>query len=202
MRLPSQLYCGIGPPSQLYRGIGPPSPGGGRMTRVLVAGVGNVFCGDDGFGVAVVDRLSRERLPDGVEVCDYGIRGVHLAYQMLDPYDLVVLVDTMRRGGEPGTVYVVEPEPPAEPEPGPGSGTAGAEVLMDAHDMTPDAILALVPKLGGTVGDVLVVGCEPGDLGPGMELSGPVARSVDDAVGVVKRLVGTVTAGAGAVGTS
>lgn len=164
------------------------------MKRVLVAGVGNVFCGDDGFGVAVVERLSRERLPDGVEVRDYGIRGVHLAYQMLDPYDLVVLVDTMQRDGEPGTVYVVEPEPPAEPE------SAGAEVLMDAHDMTPDAILALVPKLGGTIGPVLVVGCEPEDLGPGMELSEPVARSVDEAVGVVKRLVGTVSADAGAVG--
>lgn len=153
------------------------------MTRVLVAGVGNVFCGDDGFGVAVVDRLSRERLPEGVEVRDFGIRGVHLAYQLLDPYDLVVLVDTMQRGDEPGTVYVVEPDPPVGGD---------AEVLMDAHDMTPDAILALVPELGGTVGAVLVVGCEPADLGPGMELSGPVARSVEDAVDTVKRLVASV----------
>lgn len=159
------------------------------MTRVLIAGVGNVFCGDDGFGVAVAERLSRERLPAGVEVRDFGIRGVHLAYQMLDPYDLVVLVDTMQRGGEPGTVYVIEPDAPV-------AGAGDAEVLMDAHDMTPDAILALVPKLGGTVGPVLVVGCEPEDLGPGMELSGPVARSVDEAVDTVKRLVG---ADAGAV---
>lgn len=162
------------------------------MTRVLVAGVGNVFCGDDGFGVAVVERLSRERLPAGVEVRDFGIRGVHLAYQMLDPYDLVVLVDTMQRGGEPGTVYVIEPDAPV-------AEARDAEVLMDAHDMTPDAILALVPKLGGTVGPVLVVGCEPEDLGPGMELSGPVARSVDEAVDTVKRLVGSVTVDAGAV---
>lgn len=164
------------------------------MTRVLVAGIGNVFCGDDGFGVAVAERLSREPLPAGVEVRDYGIRGVHLAYQMLEPYDLVVLVDTMQRGGGPGTVYVVEPDVPV-------AEVGDAEVLMDAHDMTPDAILALVPKLGGLVGRVLVVGCEPEDLGPGMELSGSVARSVDEAVDAVRRLVEPVAADAGAVRT-
>ena len=156
------------------------------MTRVLVAGIGNVFCGDDGFGVAVVERLSREPLPAGVEVRDYGIRGVHLAYQMLEPYDLVVLVDTTQRGGEPGTVYVVEPERPVPPV---RDGADDPEVLMDAHDMTPDAILALVPRLGGAPGRVLVVGCEPADLGPGMELSAPVTDALDEAVRVVKRLV-------------
>ncbi|MBO0828576.1 MAG: hydrogenase maturation protease [Streptosporangiales bacterium] len=152
------------------------------MTRILVAGIGNVFCGDDGFGVAVVERLSREPLPAGVEVRDYGIRGVHLAYQMLEPYDLVVLVDTMQRGGEPGSVYVVEPDEPV-------AEAGDAEVLMDAHDMTPDAILALVPKLGGSLGRVLVVGCEPADLGPGMELSAVVTAALGEAVRAVRKLV-------------
>jgi len=119
---------------------------------VLVAGLGNMFCSDDAFGVAVVAELSQHSLPDGVEVRDFGIRGIHLAYQLLEPYDLVVLVDTVERGGPPGTVYLIEAEPGAEP---------GPEVSMDAHDLGPDAVLSLVPRLGGTVGPVVVVGCEP-----------------------------------------
>ncbi|MQA76737.1 MAG: hydrogenase maturation protease, partial [Solirubrobacterales bacterium] len=76
--------------------------------RILVAGVGNVFCGDDGFGVAVAEHLAAATLPAGVELSDYGIRGIHLAYQLLDGYDLLVLVDAVQRGGEPGTVYLIE----------------------------------------------------------------------------------------------
>ncbi|MFC6160606.1 hydrogenase maturation protease [Kribbella sp. NPDC058693] len=143
---------------------------------VLVAGLGNLFCSDDAFGVAVVAELSQRSLPDGVEVQDFGIRGIHLAYQLLEPYELVVLVDAVQRGGPPGTVYVIEAEPGAEP---------GPEVSMDAHDLGPDAVLSLVPRLGGTVGPVVVVGCEPAAVDAGIGLS----AAVQDAVGTAAQLV-------------
>lgn len=143
---------------------------------VLVAGLGNLFCSDDAFGVAVVEELSQRSLPDDVEVRDFGIRGIHLAYQLLEPYDLVVLVDAVQRGGPPGTVYVIEAEPGAEP---------GPEVSMDAHDLGPDAVLSLVPRLGGTVGPVVVVGCEPAAVDAGIGLS----AAVQDAVGTAAQLV-------------
>jgi hydrogenase maturation protease len=143
---------------------------------VLVAGLGNMFCSDDAFGVAVVEELARRSLPADVEVRDFGIRGIHLAYQLLEPYDLVVLVDAVQRGGPPGTVYVIEAEPGAEP---------GPEVSMDAHDLAPDAVLSLVPRLGGTVGPVVVVGCEPAGIDAGIGLS----PAVQDAVGTAAQLV-------------
>jgi hydrogenase maturation protease len=143
---------------------------------VLVAGLGNLFCADDAFGVAVVEELSQRSLPTGVEVQDFGIRGIHLAYQLLEPYDLVVLIDAVQRGGPPGTLYVIEAEPGAEP---------GPEVSMDAHDLGPDAVLSLVPRLGGTVGPVVVVGCEPAAVDAGIGLS----AAVQDAVGTAAQLV-------------
>ncbi|MEV5963399.1 hydrogenase maturation protease [Kribbella sp. NPDC051952] len=143
---------------------------------VLVAGLGNVFCTDDAFGVAVVEELARRELPPGVEVRDFGIRGIHLAYQLLEPYDLVVLVDAVQRNGPPGTLYVIEAEPAAEP---------GPEVSMDAHDLGPDAVLSLVPRLGGTVGPVVVVGCEPGGIEAGIGLTPAVRDAVDTAVQMV-----------------
>jgi hydrogenase maturation protease len=143
---------------------------------ILVAGLGNVFCSDDAFGVSVVEELARRSLPTGVEVRDFGIRGIHLAYQLLEPYDLVVLIDAVERGGPPGTLYLIEAEPGAEP---------GPEVSMDAHDLGPDAVLSLVPRLGGTVGRVVVVGCEPAGIDAGIGLS----PSVQDAVGTAVQLV-------------
>jgi hydrogenase maturation protease len=157
--------------------------------RVLVAGIGNVHHGDDGFGVAVAERLATGQLPDGVELRDYGVRGVHLAYQMLDGYDLVVIVDALRRGETPGTVYVIEPASGEEPEP------AGPRPVPDAHGMTPDAVLSLVPRLGGsvgaggTVGKVLVVGCEPARMRSGIGLSAEVEGSVAQAADLVRDLV-------------
>jgi hydrogenase maturation protease len=150
----------------------------------LIAGLGNIFEGDDGFGVEVVRRLGTTDWPEGVELRDFGIRGVHLAYQLLDPYDLVVIVDAVHRGGEPGTVYLIEHGPDetlAEP--------ADDAPLMDAHDLAPDGVLALVPRLGGTLCKVIVVGCEPATITPGMELSAPVAASVDKAAQLVTELV-------------
>lgn len=143
---------------------------------VLVAGLGNVFCSDDGFGVAVVEELAKRETPPGVEVRDFGIRGIHLAYQLLEPYDLVVLVDAVQRNGPAGTLYVIEAEPAAEP---------GPDVSMDAHDLGPDAVLSLVPRLGGTVGPVVVVGCEPAGLDAGIGLS----PAVQDAVGTAVQMV-------------
>ena len=145
--------------------------------RVLVAGVGNIFLGDDGFGVEVARRLADQQLPEGVEVADFGIRGVHLAYQLLEGYDLAILVDASARGGEPGSLYVIEPTP--------GDG----DVLLDGHGMQPAAVLGLLEALGGPVGRVLVVGCEPAEVGERIGLSEPVGRAVGEAVRLVRELV-------------
>ena len=144
---------------------------------VLVAGVGNVFRRDDGFGVEVAQRLTGEALPAGTKVVDFGIRGLHLAFELLDGYRTVVLVDALARGGPPGTLYVLEPDPPAEPPP------------VDGHDLTPEAVLALARELGAAPGRVLVVGCEPADLSDGMGLSAPVAAAVDAAVRTVRQML-------------
>jgi hydrogenase maturation protease len=145
--------------------------------RVLVAGVGNIFLGDDGFGVEVARQLADEQLPAGVEVADFGIRGVHLAYQLLEGYDLAILVDASARGGEPGSLYVIEPTPD------------GGDVLLNGHGMQPAAVLGLLQALGGPVGRVLVVGCEPAEVGERIGLSEPVGRAVSEAVRVVRELV-------------
>jgi hydrogenase maturation protease len=148
--------------------------------RTLVAGLGNIFHGDDGIGVAVAEALACETLPDGVTVRDYGIRGVHLAYELLDGYDLVVLVDAVQRGWPPGTVRVIEHV----------AAERSADPLLDAHDMAPDEVLALVPALGGTLGRVVVVGCEIESLTPCGQLSAAVQAAVPDAVAAVLRIVG------------
>ncbi|GAA3512161.1 hydrogenase maturation protease [Streptosporangium album] len=159
--------------------------------RILIAGVGNVFLSDDGFGVTVAGRLAAMDLPDGVRVADFGIRGIHLAYELTGGgHDTAIILDAAARGSPPGTLYVLEPSPGECP----GS-------FVDAHAMTPESVLALAGTLGGGTGRVLLVGCEPADLSPGMELSAPVAGAVGDAVELVLELVrqqlGPVCAGAG-----
>lgn len=146
---------------------------------MLVAGLGNVFLSDDGFGVEVVRRLEQEDLPQGVKVMDVGIRGVHLAYELIEGYDCVVMVDVLSGDDEPGTLYVFEPDLQQWEEGG----------VVDAHDMDPRAVLSFLGELGGEVGRVLIVGCEPADLSEGMELSRPVAQAVPGAVEVVMKLV-------------
>lgn len=176
--------------------------------RTLVAGVGNVFLGDDGFGVEVVRALSATSLPDDVEVADYGIRGVHLAYALVDGFDELVLVDACARGGEPGTLYVLEPGPPAtgDAPPAPAEPAPGVPML-DGHGMEPDAVLALLgslaPQLGGTgVRRVRVVGCEPQDTDERMGLSAPVAAAVPGAVRLVHEILSDDDGDEGAEGAS
>jgi hydrogenase maturation protease len=142
--------------------------------RVLVAGIGNVFLGDDGFGVEVVRRLDAMSLPDGVDVADYGIRGVHLAYDLLDGgHDTLVLVDAVPMEEPPGTLAVLDAS----------EWTAGLEPSsVEAHSMSPHTVLAALQALGGRVDRVLVVGCQPADLSEGMGLSAPVGAAVARAV--------------------
>jgi hydrogenase maturation protease len=153
--------------------------------RVLVAGIGNIFNSDDGFGSEVARRLLTEPVPEGVKVTDFGIRGIHLAYELLDGYDTAILIDATQQGGEPGTIYVMEPDIDAiESE----SGLAEAGIA-DAHGMDPASVLALLRSLGGGVERLLVVGCEPADVEEGMGLSEPVAQAVDEAVRVIRELL-------------
>lgn len=157
---------------------------------MLVAGIGNVFLGDDGFGVAVAERLAGERWPDGVRVEDFGIRGIHLAYELLNGYDLAILVDAVPRGEAPGTVYVIAP--------GTGAGSAGRgprAAPIDGHGMHPEAVLGLLATLGGEVDRVLVVGCEPAEVEERMGLSAPVAAAVGPAAALVRELVEEAAAG-------
>lgn len=146
-----------------------------------MAGIGNVFLGDDGFGVEVVRRLAGTAMPDGVTVADFGIRGVHLAYELLEGWDNLVLVDAMPGGEPPGTITVVEPD-----RRDPGGDVAPG---VDAHRMDPGTVLGMLAGLGGHIGRVLVVGCEPAVLEEGMELSPPVTAAVGEAVHVVTNLV-------------
>jgi hydrogenase maturation protease len=159
--------------------------------RMLVAGVGNIFRGDDGFGSAVIGWLAEHGAhtwPDWLLLKDFGIRGVHLAYELLDGYDDLVLVDTMHREGRPGTIYVVQPDVSSPPQ---GSS------MLDAHDMAPEAVLALVPTLGGRLGRVTVVGCEPESLADGIGLSETVAARVPEAGRLVLDLVDQVVRSTG-----
>ena len=150
--------------------------------NVLVAGIGNVLLGDDGFGVEVVRRLDATTLPDGVDVVDYGIRGVHLAYDLLDgAHDVLVLVDALPLPDPPGTLAVLE-------VPMDGENTEDLPAV-DGHGMTPVAVVELLGSLGGGVERVLVVGCRPAVVDERMELSAPVAAAVEPAVAMVTDLV-------------
>jgi hydrogenase maturation protease len=154
--------------------------------RVLVAGIGNLFLGDDGFGPEVVRRLAEQHaLPPGVRVIDYGIRGMHLAYDLLDPYDALVLVDALPAGGTTGEVVVLEVS---------ADDLSGGE--FDAHGMNPMAMLCGVERLGGALPTTYVVGCRVADVAEGIGLSAPVAAAVPEAVEAVRTLVARLTAAA------
>ncbi len=160
----------------------PDAPPSQAAPRVLVAGIGNVFLGDDGFGVEVATRLATRKLPAGVEVADVGIRGMHLAFSLQD-YDAAILVDATPRGQPPGTLYVIEPD------------VGDSAVGLDAHGMDPVTVLRLAAEFGRVPERVLVVGCEPArmvapeDDEVVMELSEPVRASLDEAVRLIESLV-------------
>jgi hydrogenase maturation protease len=153
--------------------------------RILVAGVGNIFLGDDGFGVEVARRLAAEAWPDGVDVADFGIRGVHLAYQLLEGYDTLILIDAAARGEAPGTIFVLEPDFAHEET----IERTESGFLLDAHGMDPEMVLGILKDLGGKVGRVVIVGCEPAEIVERMGLSEMAERAVDEACRVVRRLV-------------
>jgi len=165
----------------------PPDAAAPAGRRILVAGIGNVFLGDDGFGVALAGRLAARELPPVVEVRDFGIRGIDLAYAMGDGYDAVVLLDATPRGEPPGTLYVIEPE------------VSEDEAAVDAHGMDPVKVLALTRALGGSPPRTLVVGCEPQTrMTPEDEeivaaLSEPVRAALEEATRLVEQLLDELT---------
>jgi hydrogenase maturation protease len=151
---------------------------------VLVAGIGNLFLGDDGFGPEVVRRLAEQHtLPPGIRVADYGIRGMHLAYDLLDPHDALVLVDALPARGGTGEVVVLEVRPDDV-----GDGD------FDAHGMNPVAMLSAVERLGGTLPPTYLVGCRVAAVAEGIGLSAPVAAAVPEAVAAVRALVARLAA--------
>ena len=163
------------------------------MSRMLIAGIGNIFLGDDGFGVEVVRRLATADLPDWVRVADYGISGMHLAYDLANGYESTILIDATPRGGEPGTIYTIELEPS---EPPPQDSLAGSQ-LFNAHGMQPDVVFGVLGMLGAEAGRVLVVGCEPASVDYGIGLSASVTAAVNEAVRVVLDLVAAAGAESG-----
>jgi len=156
--------------------------------RVLVAGVGNIFLTDDGFGSEVVRRMAGEELPASVEMVDFGIRGVHLAYQLLDGYDVLVVVDAAPRGHEPGHVSLLEVDP-ADVADSAQAVSDGQAPLVDAHGLEPAAILSMLGSLGGTVARVVVVACEPASVEEGIGLTEPVQAAVPRAIEMVRELM-------------
>jgi hydrogenase maturation protease len=157
-------------------------------SRILVAGIGNIFHGDDGFGSEVARRLQVRPRPEGVTVADFGIRGFDLACALMDGYDAAILIDVVRRGGAPGTVYVIEPDVRAAP-----GGPA-----LETHGMNPARVLDLVRSLGGSPPCLRLIGCEPAILGTEdeviMGLSGPVTAALEPAIQRVESLVAELRA--------
>jgi hydrogenase maturation protease len=155
-------------------------------TRVLVAGIGNIFMADDGFGVEVAKALVGRDLPAGVDVVDFGIRGMDLVFSLGEGYDIAVFVDAVPRGDVPGTLFVIEPEIHADGEP----------VMLDAHGMDPVKVLQLAGQLGPVPERILVVGCEPQVRMSGDEetlvgdLSAPVRAAIGPAADLVENLLG------------
>lgn len=159
--------------------------------KILVAGIGNIFLGDDAFGVEVARQLSTRAIPMGVRVADFGIRGLDLAYALLDGYETAILVDAYPHGQQPGTVYVVEPD--VKGMSGDSDGT-----VIDGHGMNPVRVLQLASSMGGTLPRVMLVGCEPENLGGDdghMGLSSSVQTGVDQAVKTIELLLEKISQG-------
>lgn len=173
--------------------------------RVLVAGIGNIFLGDDGFGSEVAQRLLPRRWPEGVHVVDIGIRGMDLAYLLLDAYDTLVLVDTIARGAAPGTLSLIEVD---APDAAGGKGAEAGRAGVETHSLDPAKVLAFARALGAPPIRTLLVGCEPARLGGegddelSMGLSDPVRAALDEAVRLVERLITELRAAPARANTS
>jgi hydrogenase maturation protease len=156
--------------------------------RILVAGIGNIFLGDDAFGVHVAQRLLQRDWPENIRVRDFGIRGLDLVYALVDGCDTAILIDAVPRGQMPGTLYVIEPDLSAP----------AANVAMEAHSMDPVKVLNSARSLGAKIGRVLIVGCEPTPLDPSpdmqMNLSPAVAAAIEPAARRVESLIDEISA--------
>jgi len=152
--------------------------------KILVAGIGNIFLGDDAFGVEVVRRLMSRNLSAEARVVDFGIRGLDLAYALQDNYETTILIDAFPHGQTPGTVSIVEPDH--------NEITAAPDSLVEAHSMHPLTVLRMAAAMNGPLNRVLLVGCEPQSLGGDegyMGLSKPVEGAVEEAVNATEALI-------------
>jgi hydrogenase maturation protease len=158
--------------------------------KILIAGIGNIFRGDDAFGVEVARQLTTRALPEGARVKDFGIRGFDLAYALLDGYDVAILVDAAPRGEAPGTLYTIEPDL------GNLDGMPSREPDVETHGMNPVRVLRMAQAMEGSIGRVLLVGCEPETLGSEEEglmgLSPAVEESVPRAADLIESLVARI----------
>ncbi len=152
---------------------------------ILVAGIGNIFQGDDAFGCEVVKVLAqRSSIPDGVRVIDFGIRGLDLTYSLLDAPELTILIDTVSRGAAPGTLYTIEPDLDLD--------AAETDEIANAHSLDPARVLRAVKSLNGKLSRILLVGCEPGDVGGAegsMGLTSAVSAAIEQAADIVESLI-------------
>lgn len=164
--------------------------------KVLVAGIGNIFLGDDAFGCAVARLLAERPLAADVRVVDFGIRGLDLVYALLDDWEQVILVDAVPRGEAPGTLFVIEPELPDES----ASGASGPPpTMLDAHQMDPVRVLRLAAALGAKLPKLWLVGCEPSPLEDDdvqSDLSSPVKSALGGAADLVESIIGQRAAAA------
>lgn len=189
-----------GPQAEAQVGTEAPVGPGTRVAPVLIAGIGNIFLGDDAFGVEVAQRLSRRAQPDGVRVADFGIRGFDLAFALQESGVTAILVDALPRGEAPGTLTVIEP---AWEEVEEASLHQAPELAIETHAMDPLKVMRLAKALGAQPARVLVVGCEPASLGEDEDgvigLSAAVQAAIEPAVALVESLARSVqqeTAGA------
>ena len=151
-----------------------------QLRSILIAGVGNAWLRDDGFGGAVARALSERDLPEGVEVMDAGTGGLDLAYEVMRGYDALVILDVSQQGGDPGTLYVMEPEEESVP------GAIEDGELINPHGMDPQTVLRFLKSAGAWPGRVIVVACEPADVGEmGWGLSDQVADAIERAAALV-----------------
>jgi len=156
--------------------------------RVLIAGIGNIFLGDDAFGSEVARVLITRNLPPEVKVVDFGIRGFDLAFALLDDYQATIMIDATPRGGQPGTLYLIEPV---------FSYQNQLDSIPETHGMNPIKVLAMVKAMGGKCQNILLLGCEPAPPEDGEEkmgLSVPVQAAIPEAIRLIETLLAKVLA--------